>query len=166
MVGLDFSQSKLHFIKIPLPPLNPTLPPPLHHHTNNTQCIQWISTVPEGPLGDLVCQSGVLAGVDCADVVRVPNASVGTFTVLPELKTVHYQRRCIECCSLLAVCCACCTCCASCVLCALCSPLKPDFHTKFTRALPGKLLLIGCALQCACRLPSLSIFPRCTLVLP
>ena len=49
--------------------------------------------MPEGPLGDLVCESGVLAGVDCTDVIRVPNASVGIFTVLPELKTVHYQRK-------------------------------------------------------------------------
>eukprot|EP00039_Didymoeca_costata_P031320 m.34176 g.34176 ORF g.34176 m.34176 type:complete len:611 (+) comp8684_c0_seq1:108-1940(+) len=53
---------------------------------------QWISVLPTGPLGDLVMHSGELAGIDASKVARVENATIGTFTVLPELKMVHYQR--------------------------------------------------------------------------
>eukprot|EP00730_Choanoeca_flexa_P014038 TRINITY_DN5987_c0_g1_i3.p1 TRINITY_DN5987_c0_g1~~TRINITY_DN5987_c0_g1_i3.p1 ORF type:complete len:602 (+),score=128.65 TRINITY_DN5987_c0_g1_i3:2-1807(+) len=54
---------------------------------------QWISVLPEGPMGDLVHESGAKAGVDLQHIVRVANADIGTFTVIPEMKQVHYQRR-------------------------------------------------------------------------
>ena len=54
---------------------------------------RWVSVLPEGPLGDVVTGVALEAGVDLGGVVRVPDADMGTFTVLPELKTVHYQRR-------------------------------------------------------------------------
>lgn len=54
---------------------------------------QWVSVLPTGPLGDVVHECGVYAGVDMGKVIRVPDSDVGIFTVLPELRTVHYQRR-------------------------------------------------------------------------
>ncbi|EGD74162.1 hypothetical protein PTSG_12407 [Salpingoeca rosetta] len=59
----------------------------------STPAPQWVSVLPTGPLGDLVYRSGDLAGVDQQFVLRIPGADVGTFTVLPELKRVHYQRQ-------------------------------------------------------------------------
>ena len=38
-------------------------------------------------------QCGELASVDCSDVIRVKGAACGIFTVLPEKRTVAYQRR-------------------------------------------------------------------------
>eukprot|EP00118_Oscarella_pearsei_P011816 m.82148 g.82148 ORF g.82148 m.82148 type:complete len:594 (+) comp36287_c0_seq4:68-1849(+) len=52
---------------------------------------RWISVLPTGPLGKVVVDSA--GNVDFSDVAYVENADIGTFTVLPELKTVHYQRR-------------------------------------------------------------------------
>eukprot|EP00911_Craspedida_sp_UC1_P002828 UC1_evm3s2071 len=54
---------------------------------------RWISVLPEGPLGDVVYDCGINGNLDMTGVLRVPNADVGTFTVLPEAKTVVYQRR-------------------------------------------------------------------------
>ncbi|XP_065841162.1 uncharacterized protein [Oscarella lobularis] len=52
---------------------------------------RWISVLPTGPMGRVItdCEKNV----DFSDVVFVDNADLGTYTVLPELKTVHYQRR-------------------------------------------------------------------------
>ncbi|EDQ85916.1 uncharacterized protein MONBRDRAFT_28906 [Monosiga brevicollis MX1] len=47
---------------------------------------QWISVLPEGPMGDVINASGAQAGVDTSLVVRVPNADAGIFTVIPEIK--------------------------------------------------------------------------------
>ena len=44
-------------------------------------------------MGDIVDACGAYAGVDMSQTLRVPNADIGIFTVLPELHTVHYQRR-------------------------------------------------------------------------
>eukprot|EP00041_Stephanoeca_diplocostata_P026027 m.693728 g.693728 ORF g.693728 m.693728 type:complete len:312 (+) comp22875_c0_seq5:154-1089(+) len=54
---------------------------------------QWVSVLPTGPLGDLVAESGERVGVSLAHTKRIPHSDIGIFTVLPELKTVHYQRR-------------------------------------------------------------------------
>eukprot|EP00056_Hartaetosiga_gracilis_P020475 m.19585 g.19585 ORF g.19585 m.19585 type:complete len:612 (-) comp8487_c0_seq1:92-1927(-) len=54
---------------------------------------EWVSVLPTGPLGDLVFKSGEMAGVEQDHVLRVVDADVGTFTVIPEMKAVHYQRR-------------------------------------------------------------------------
>eukprot|EP00036_Acanthoecidae_sp_10tr_P011946 CAMPEP_0182927644 /NCGR_PEP_ID=MMETSP0105_2-20130417/13893_1 /TAXON_ID=81532 ORGANISM="Acanthoeca-like sp., Strain 10tr" /NCGR_SAMPLE_ID=MMETSP0105_2 /ASSEMBLY_ACC=CAM_ASM_000205 /LENGTH=619 /DNA_ID=CAMNT_0025065601 /DNA_START=14 /DNA_END=1873 /DNA_ORIENTATION=+ len=54
---------------------------------------QWVSVLPEGYMGDVVVDSAKGAGVDLSHVLRIPDADVGTFTVIPERKTVHYQRR-------------------------------------------------------------------------
>eukprot|EP00055_Hartaetosiga_balthica_P006968 m.23224 g.23224 ORF g.23224 m.23224 type:complete len:621 (+) comp5530_c0_seq5:27-1889(+) len=54
---------------------------------------EWVSVLPSGPLGDLVYDSGELAGVNQEHVIRMKDADVGTFTVLPKIKAVHYQRR-------------------------------------------------------------------------
>eukprot|EP00045_Choanoeca_perplexa_P017894 m.270959 g.270959 ORF g.270959 m.270959 type:complete len:632 (+) comp17669_c0_seq19:2242-4137(+) len=54
---------------------------------------QWVSVLPTGPMGDLVHESGDKAGVDLTHIARVSGADIGTFTVMPELKQVHYQRR-------------------------------------------------------------------------
>ena len=59
----------------------------LHSH------MQWVSVLPSGPLGDVVSECGAHAGVDMSEAVRVDGGEVGTFYVLPELKSVHYQRR-------------------------------------------------------------------------
>eukprot|EP00912_Choanoflagellata_sp_UC4_P002405 UC4_evm3s1514 len=56
-----------------------------------TSC--WISVLPEGPMGDVVADCATRKGLDIRYVKRVPNSDVGTFTVLPEHRTVHYQRR-------------------------------------------------------------------------
>ena len=53
---------------------------------------RWISVVPQGPMGDVVVESGTANGVTVAGP-RPETGDVGTFTVLPEAKTVHYQRR-------------------------------------------------------------------------
>ena len=53
---------------------------------------RWISVVPQGPMGDVVVESGTANGVTVAGP-RPATGDVGTFTVLPEAKTVHYQRR-------------------------------------------------------------------------
>jgi sugar/nucleoside kinase (ribokinase family) len=45
---------------------------------------QWVSALPTGPLGDAVSTCGTAAGVDMSCVVRVPDAELGTFYVLPE----------------------------------------------------------------------------------
>ena len=52
---------------------------------------RWISVVPTGPMGDIITDSCVHHGVEFAGQ-RV-DGDIGTFTVLPEAKTVHYQRR-------------------------------------------------------------------------
>ncbi len=49
--------------------------------------------LPTGPMGDVVHDCGVHAGVDMSLVLRVPDADVGVFTVIPEMQSVHYQRR-------------------------------------------------------------------------
>lgn len=52
---------------------------------------RWVSVLPEGPMGDVVTDSCTHHGVEFAGT-RV-DGDIGTFTVLPEAKTVHYQRR-------------------------------------------------------------------------
>lgn len=53
---------------------------------------RWISVLPTGPLGDVVTASCAHYDVQFAGP-RVPNSDLGTFYVLPEERTVHYQRR-------------------------------------------------------------------------
>ena len=53
----------------------------------------WVSVVPEGPMGQIVLDSAKEGCADISDVAVVPNADMATFTVLPEKRTVHYQRR-------------------------------------------------------------------------
>ena len=48
---------------------------------------RWISVVPQGPMGDVVVESGTANGVTVAEP-RPATGDVGTFTVLPEAKTV------------------------------------------------------------------------------
>ena len=52
---------------------------------------RWISVLPEGPMGDLVAESCAHHGVELAGP-RL-EGDLGFFTVLPEEKMVHYQRR-------------------------------------------------------------------------
>ena len=52
---------------------------------------RWISVVPTGPMGDVITESCRHYGVEF-DGVRA-DGDVGIFTVLPEEKRVHYQRR-------------------------------------------------------------------------
>ena len=52
---------------------------------------RWISVVPNGPMGDVLTDSCAHHGVEFAGQ-RV-DGDVGFFTVLPEKKMVHYQRR-------------------------------------------------------------------------
>ncbi|KAK3247370.1 hypothetical protein CYMTET_43124 [Cymbomonas tetramitiformis] len=52
---------------------------------------RWVSVLPEGAMGDIITKSCESHGVEFAGS-RVPG-DIGTFTVLPEEKTVHYQRR-------------------------------------------------------------------------
>jgi len=52
---------------------------------------RWISVLPLGPMGDVVAESCKHHGVEFAGA-RV-EGEIGTFTVLPEEKMVHYQRR-------------------------------------------------------------------------
>eukprot|EP00051_Salpingoeca_urceolata_P033043 m.18593 g.18593 ORF g.18593 m.18593 type:complete len:709 (+) comp5752_c0_seq2:2506-4632(+) len=54
---------------------------------------QWISVLPTGPLGDVIAQGARNAGVGLDYTKRIEGAECGTFFVLPEQKTVHYQRR-------------------------------------------------------------------------
>ena len=54
---------------------------------------RWCSVLPEGPMGRVILSSAEDTGVDTSLVLLSPNADVGTFTVLPEQRTVHYQRR-------------------------------------------------------------------------
>jgi len=52
---------------------------------------QWVSVLPSGPMGDIVLASCAEHGVDfCGERV---DGDIGTYTVLPETKTVHYQRK-------------------------------------------------------------------------
>ena len=53
---------------------------------------RWISILPTGPLGDVITASCSHYGLEFAGL-RVPNADIGSFYVLPEARTVHYQRR-------------------------------------------------------------------------
>ncbi|KAL1496135.1 hypothetical protein AB1Y20_014756 [Prymnesium parvum] len=52
---------------------------------------RWVSALPHGPLGDVVAESCAYHRVEFAG----PRADgeVGVYTVLPEQKAVHYQRR-------------------------------------------------------------------------
>ena len=52
---------------------------------------KWISVVPTGPMGDILLDGCMHHGVEPA-VVRV-DGDVGTYTMIPERKTVVYQRR-------------------------------------------------------------------------
>ncbi|XP_062521618.1 uncharacterized protein LOC134196491 [Corticium candelabrum] len=52
---------------------------------------QWVSVLPSGPMGKVVLDSA--ENVDTSRVIMEEDGDVGTFTVLPQLKTVHYQRR-------------------------------------------------------------------------
>ena len=57
---------------------------------------RYASVLPEGPLGAVVADAARDAGVDVDAAVRyVPDGgdALGTFTVLPEERRVHYQRR-------------------------------------------------------------------------
>lgn len=54
---------------------------------------RWCSVLPEGPMGQVVSSSATDSGVDTSMILLTPDADVGTFTVLPEQRTVHYQRR-------------------------------------------------------------------------
>ena len=53
----------------------------------------WVSALPTGPLGQLVLDGAREASVNTEHVALVPDADIGTYTVLPEKRTVHYQRR-------------------------------------------------------------------------
>lgn len=52
---------------------------------------RWISVVPKGPMGDVITESCKHHGVEFAG--WRPGGDLGIYTMLPELKTVHYQRR-------------------------------------------------------------------------
>jgi 2-dehydro-3-deoxygluconokinase len=52
---------------------------------------RWVSVLPKGPMGDIVTDNCEHYGIEFAGT-RV-EGDIGTFTVLPEAKTVHYQRR-------------------------------------------------------------------------
>ena len=52
---------------------------------------RWISVLPHGPLGDAVAEGAAHHGVEFAGM-RV-DGDIGTFHVLPEKKSVHFQRR-------------------------------------------------------------------------
>ena len=52
---------------------------------------KWISVLPTGPMGDVVTESCSAHGVEFGGTRY--EGDLGTFTVLPEKKTVHYQRR-------------------------------------------------------------------------
>ncbi|XP_065184188.1 2-dehydro-3-deoxygluconokinase-like [Sycon ciliatum] len=54
---------------------------------------RWCSVLPEGPMGQVIMDSALDCGVDTSAVLATDGADVGTFTVLPEQRTVHYQRR-------------------------------------------------------------------------
>ncbi len=54
--------------------------------------VSWASVLPTGPLGDVVLEAARSHKVDTSQVSRV-EGDIGIFTVLPEKKTVHYQRR-------------------------------------------------------------------------
>ena len=53
---------------------------------------RWISVLPTGPLGDVVAASCAHYNISFAGQ-RVEGAEMGTFFVIPEARTVHYQRR-------------------------------------------------------------------------
>ena len=53
--------------------------------------VRWISVLPEGPMGDVITDSCAHHGVEFAGVRA--EGDIGMFTVLPEEKRVHYQRR-------------------------------------------------------------------------
>lgn len=53
----------------------------------------WVSSLPDGPLGDMVRESAADAGVSLEHCAVDKGGDIGTYTVLPELKTVHFQRR-------------------------------------------------------------------------
>lgn len=68
------------------------------YHSNRctTLTTYWLAPMHDtcaGPLGDLVADSGGQVGVSLTHTKRIPHSDIGIFTVLPELKTVHYQRR-------------------------------------------------------------------------
>lgn len=53
---------------------------------------RWLSVLPSGPMGDILADSCAHFGIEYRGP-RVDGADVGVFHVLPERKTVHYQRR-------------------------------------------------------------------------
>eukprot|EP00947_MAST-08B_sp_MAST-8B-sp1_P003848 g3848.t1 len=52
----------------------------------------WVSVLPDGPLAKVITHCGEHAGVCNNHVVQVAGEAVGTFTVIPEERRVHYQR--------------------------------------------------------------------------
>jgi len=52
---------------------------------------RWVSVIPTGPMGDILAESCTAHGVEFQGA-RV-EGDIGTFTVLPEQRTVHYQRQ-------------------------------------------------------------------------
>eukprot|EP01121_Diplochlamys_sp_Union-15-3_P005445 TRINITY_DN1577_c0_g1_i2.p1 TRINITY_DN1577_c0_g1~~TRINITY_DN1577_c0_g1_i2.p1 ORF type:complete len:538 (+),score=103.89 TRINITY_DN1577_c0_g1_i2:45-1658(+) len=53
---------------------------------------EWFSVLPTGALGDHVVKNSEWNKVQINNVIRVDNADIGIFTVMPKEKTVHYQR--------------------------------------------------------------------------
>jgi len=53
---------------------------------------QWISVLPSGPMGNIVKDSAITAGVDMSHVVYREHAELGTFYVFPKERRVYYQR--------------------------------------------------------------------------
>ena len=55
--------------------------------------VQWISALPKGPFGDVIFNCGEASGVDMTHVVREEGGDAGVFAVIPEIHSVHYQRK-------------------------------------------------------------------------
>lgn len=55
--------------------------------------VQWISALPTGPFGDVIFNCGEASGVDMTHVVREEGGDAGVFAVIPEIHSVHYQRK-------------------------------------------------------------------------